>query len=171
MKTTLYIIALALASALSLPAKPPNEQGPNGERPPPHHKGTRAGQNETRMLQHFLAMDPEELTKLRQTIERIEQMSPEEKQTLRERIGKLEKMKPERVNALRERFNSIPEEQREAMRQRWLEMTPEERKTWRTKLRTMSQEERVELFETEGFLPSMGKHLRKNQGPPPANLK
>lgn len=157
MKKPLIILTIALLCAWPLLAKPPQGSG----RPP------ESAQNETRMLQHLLAMDPQDLAKLRQTIERIEQMSPEEKALLRERIGKLEKMKPENVEAMRQRFQAIPEETRETMRQRWLEMTPDERRDWRQKLRNMSQEERAEVFKEQGFLPAPGGKQSKGERPPP----
>ena len=109
---TLIAIVLTLLTGLTLWANPPKDsQGP-----------PESVQRETRMLQHFLKMEPADLVNLRQTIERIERMTPEEKEKLRKRIGELDQMRPERVKAMRERFESIPREKREAMRQRWLDL-------------------------------------------------
>lgn len=161
MKTRFYISLLILICTLPLSAESKKSDKTKGGPPPSRQEG-----GEARMLQHFLEMDPEELTRLRQTIERIERMSPEEKQALQERINQLDKMKPERVSAMKERFKAIPKEKRDAMRQRWIEMSPEERKEWRQKLQSMTHEERADLFEAEGFMPSMGKPSRAGKGPP-----
>ena len=156
MKTLIAIILTSL-SAQPLWADPPKDsQGP-----------PESAQRETRILKHFLNMEPADLVNLRQTIERIERMTPEEKEKLRERIGKLEQMRPERVKAMRERFESIPREKREAMRQHWLELPPEERQEWHQKLRAMSPEERQELLKEQGFLPTPGKAHKSNKPPRP----
>lgn len=157
MKTPLTSLAIALLCALPLWANSPKEP----QRPP------EGQQHETRMLQHLLQMETEDLANLRQTIERIERMTPEEKKLLRERIGKLDEMKPERVEAMRERFEAIPKETRDAMRQRWLDLSPEERQEWRKKLREMSPEERHEVLNKEGFLPVPGKEHKGKKPPRP----
>ena len=155
---TLIAIVLSVLNGLTLWANPPKDsQGP-----------PESVQRETRMLQHFLKMEPTGLVNLRRTIERIERMTPEEKEKLRKRVGELDKMRPERVKAIRERFESIPREKREAMRQRWLELPPEERQEWHQKLRAMSTEERHEVFFERGFLPTPGKaHKSKKPSRPP----
>ena len=152
---TLIAIVLTLITGLTLWANPPKDsQGP-----------PESVQRETRMLQHFLKMEPADLVNLRQTIERIERMTPEEKEKLRKRIGELDQMRPERVKAMRERFESIPREKREAMRQRWLDLSPEERQEWHQKLRAMSPEQRQEVLNEQGFLPTPGK-AHKGKKPP-----
>ena len=152
---TLIAIALTLLTGLTLWANPPeNSQGLS-----------ESMQRETRMLQHFLKMEPADLVNLRQTIERIERMTPEEKEKLRKRVGELDQMRPERVKAMRERFESIPREKREAMRQRWLDLPPEERQEWHQKLRSMSPEQRQELLNTQGFLPTPGKAHKGKKAP------
>ena len=152
---TLIAIVLTLITGLALWANPPKDsQGP-----------PESVQRETRMLEHFLNMEPAGLVNLRQTIERIERMTPEEKEKLRKRIGELDQMRPERVKAMRERFESIPREKREAMRQRWLDLSPEERQEWHQKLRVMSPEERQEVLNKQGFLPTPGK-AQKGKKPP-----
>ena len=139
---TLIAIVLILITALTLWANPPEDsQGP-----------PESVQRETRMLQHFLKMEPTSLVNLRRTIERIERMTPEEKEKLRERIGKLEQMRPERVKA---------------MRQHWLELPPEERQEWHQKLRAMSPEERQEVLNERGFLPTPGKAHKSKKPPRP----
>ena len=152
---TLIAIVLTLLTALPLWSNPSKDL-----RDP-----TQSVQRETRMLQHFLKMEPADLVNLRQTIERIERMTPEEKEKLRKRIGELDQMRPERVKAMRERFESIPREKREAMRQRWLDLPPEERHEWHQKIRAMSPEERQEVLNEQGFLPTPGK-AHKGKKPP-----
>ena len=154
---TLIAIVLTLITTLTLWANPPKDsQGP-----------PESVQRETRMLQHFLKMEPADLVNLRQTIERIESMTPEEKEKLRERIGELDQMRPERVKAMRERFESIPREKREAMRQRWLDLPPEERQGWHQKFRSMSPEERQEVLNEQGLLRTPGKAHKSKKPPRP----
>ena len=155
---TLIATVLILLTALPLWANPPKDS----------QEPLQSVQRETRMLQHFLKMEPAELVNLRQTIERIERMTPEEKQKLRKRIGELERMRPERVRAMRERFESIPRENREAMRQRWLDLAPEERHEWQKKIRTMTPEERKEVINEQRFLPTPGKAYNIKKPPRPA---
>jgi hypothetical protein len=108
---------------------------------------------ETRILHRLLEMDNEELTQLRQTIERIEKMSPEEKDQLRTRISAIQQMAPDRVDRLREKFKAIPLEQRNEMHARWMEMGPEEHAELHAKLKSMTLEERQAFLEEKGFLP------------------
>ena len=126
------------------------------------------GDQETRMLHNLLKMPDQDLSALRQTIERIEAMDAEEKERLRGRIGRLEQMTPERVDALRERFKAIDPETRAPMRDRWMEMAPEVQRDWRDKLRNMTPEERADVFEEEGFLPAPAK---RPKGPKPPKTK
>ena len=157
MKTLIAIILTSL-SAQPLWADPPKDsQGP-----------PESAQRETRILKHFLNMEPADLVNLRQTIERIERMTAEEKEKLRKRVGELDQMRPERVKAMRERFESIPREKREAMRQRWLDLPPKERHEWHQKLRAMSPEQRQEVLDEQSFLPTPGKaHNGKKPPRPP----
>ena len=113
-------------------------------------------------------MKEEDLSALRQTIERIESMDAEEKESMRVRIGKLEQMPPERVDALRERFKAIDPETRADMRDLWMEMAPKVQQHWRDKLRNMTPEERADVFEEQGFLPAPGK---RPKGPKPPKTK
>lgn len=126
------------------------------------------GNQETRTLHKLLKMPEQELSALRQTIQRIEDMDPEEKERMRERIGKLEQMQPERVNALRERFKAIDPATRAVMRKRWMEMAPELQRDWRDRLRDMTPEQRAEVFDEQGFLPAPGK---RPNGPKPPKTK
>jgi hypothetical protein len=119
-------------------------------RPPEEQRGSGG---ETRLLQHLLQMDAQQLADLRQTIERIEKMSPEERAQLSERIGKIHDMPPGKIDAMRKKYEAIPEEQREAMRKRWMEMNNTERSEWRKKLRKMTDEERQAIFEEQEFMP------------------
>ncbi len=127
-----------------------------GAPPQAHH--------ETRLLQHLLEMDSQQLAQLRQTIERIEQMEPEEKERLRNKIGKMHDMPPERIDAMRKKYEAIPEEKRAEMRKRWSEMAPEERRALRDKFKAMSPEEREAALEENGFIPLPPRKDRK--GPP-----
>ena len=120
--------------------------------------------HQTRLLQHLLEMDDQELSGLRQTIERIEKMEPEEKEQLRKKIGRMHKMDPQQVDKMREKYQSIPEATRREMRKRWTEMSPKERAEWRKKLSAMSPEDRTQLFEQEGFLPIHRKPNMQNGG-------
>ena len=180
MKTVSTLLALTLICLAPLNATPAAGEAADASKNPPANaeRGPQAGprppqdrQNETRMLHHLLKMEQQELTALRQTIERIERMTPEEKALLRERISKLDKMKPERLEAMRKHFDAIDPETRDAMHQRWLEMSSEERRNWRKKLRDTTVEERINLFKEQGFLPTPGKPPKGPRPPEPGSEK
>lgn len=169
MKTTTLIAALC---CLLITATSAVGQDANGaERPDAPQQ--RSSDGETRLLQHLLKMNDQELVNLRQTIERIEKMPPEEKAQLRERIGKFHKMPPEKIDAMRKKYETIPKEQRNAMRERWMKMSPEERTEWRKKLKEMSREERKAIFEEQGFMAppphkgNKGPHTKRPDGKRP----
>ena len=157
MRTPYIVFLLALACALPLWANATKDS-----KGPP-----KSAQRETRMLQHLLKMEPNELANLRQTIERIERMTSEEKEKLRKRIGKLDQMRPEHIKAMREHFEAIPRETRNAMRQRWLDLPQEERQEWHKKLRAMRPEERQEVIKEQGFLPTPRKAHKGKKSPRP----
>lgn len=142
MKAFYTICCFALPLLLS--AQTGSDGGPNGE------SITRP---ESRVLLHLLSLETEELTELRQTIERIEAMPEDEKSRLRKRLQEMHRMDPRRLRDMRERFQNIPEAQRRAMRRRWLEMAPGERMEFRRQLRDMSPEERRAALEERGFPP------------------
>jgi hypothetical protein len=151
---TYYKIACLVLCSISLNSLYSNEPTqPNG---PPH---------DTRLLQHLLEMDNDELANLRATVERIEKMPKEERDLLKSRIGKLKQMTPERIEAMHEKYRAIPEETREAMRSRWMKMSTEERSEWRQKLRSMSPVDRSAVFEKEGFLPARNRGTGKSGQP------
>jgi hypothetical protein len=130
----------------------------------PQPEGPPARDPETRMLSHLLTMTPDELAKLRLTIERIEEMSPEEKELMRQRLQRLERMPPEAVRALRERIRAIDPELRAQMRANWQALSPEERRAWRRKLRDMDPEERQELLTEERLLPRGAEGRQRPKG-------
>ena len=111
----------------------------------------------------MLQMDKRELTRLRKTIERIENMSPKEKARLRTRISAIP---PEKISAIRRNFGKIPREQREAMHNRWTEMSLEERDELRAKLRQMTPEERLAFLREKGLPPSPIEHRENHQQKP-----
>lgn len=166
MKTTRLIASLCclLIVATNAVGQDARNTRPEGA---PQQRGSGG---ETRILQHLLQMNDEQLVNLRQTIERIEKMSPEEKTQLREHIGRIHKMSPGKVDEMRKKFEAIPQEQREAMRERWMGLSPEERAEWREKLRSMPPEERKAVFQEQGFMAprphknKKGPHLKRPNG-------
>jgi uncharacterized protein (UPF0335 family) len=153
MKTRILLTALLLFAALPLVAvskQPPGSSHPN---------------QETRLLQRLLQMEPDELAQLRQTIERIERMSPEEKERMRARIGQLERMQPEQARALRDFYQALSEDERERMRQNWRALSREERREWRQTLRQMPPEARVRILQENGFLPTPPPDHEGRKGP------
>ena len=171
---TVTLFPLLLSAVMIVSSSFAQDTAPNKpERPTQRQGGGHGakGGGESRLLQHLLQMDDEQLSNIRQTVERIEKMPPEERKKMRERIGKMQEMPPEKVEAMREKFKAIPPEQRDAMRQRWMDMPHEERMEWRNKLKNMSPEERKAAFEDEGFLApppnrdKKGPRASKNMGP------
>ncbi len=160
------ILLIVLSASLAAPALGQPGGAPDDVPAParqPAGKPPRG--SESRLLQHFLSMEADELAKLRQTIERIEKMSPEEKEGLRRRMKDLEAMDPGKIEAMRKAYQAIPKEKRQAMRQRWDAMTPAEQADWRRRLRGLSPVDRRRIFEEEGFLPGKGPRQKPGGGP------
>ena len=156
MKTDKRILPILLLLCLSFSGQSFGQgQNPSGKVTPPARQAGKKPphSSESRLLQHFLSMDQAELSKIRQTLERIEQMSPEERASLRKRMKDMQAADPAKVEAMRQYYQSIPKETREAMRRSWDAMTDAERADWRRQLQGLSQSERLRLYEEEGFLP------------------
>jgi len=114
---------------------------------------------EMTMLDRFLKLPPDNLRRIRQTIEKIENMSSEEKENLRNQLQAYKRLHPRQQEDLRNRFDHIPSENRAIMRQRWLQMTADERIAERRKVQQLSPEERRE------FHRNIIHNARKNQLP------
>lgn len=113
------------------------------------------------ILQVLLTMDKEQLSRLRETIARIETMPEAEKQQLQQQINKIRQMDEGKHREIRKRYEALSKETRAEMHQRWISMDNEERMQWREKLSNMSREERNKVFEAEGFFPHRPKHLKE----------
>ncbi|WP_309385554.1 DUF3106 domain-containing protein [Cerasicoccus frondis] len=125
-------------------------------------------------LQRFLEMPPEQLAKIRQTIERVETMSDEEKAAIRAKIeafrnlqeDKIQKfrdthrmwsdLKPEDRRLLHRYVMSLPREEAEAIRESISQMSPEQQQA---AFQALLEDARV--AEAEGTLPSMADNIRK----------
>ncbi len=78
------------------------------------HRGRDSGvASDLLVLDRILAMPPEQLTRIREAIERVEKMSEEERKDMRDRLHEFRHLSPER---------------RQEMREKWRKMTPEERR-------------------------------------------
>jgi hypothetical protein len=152
----LVLMALCIGMPLSWANKPPAADLPA---PPPLPPNFRAApptpppdlpdpaelHAQLNQLGELLAMSPEKLNKLRQTIEFVENMSSAEREAMRIRLSQITQATPqlrEEVRSMQAAFPSIPRSdlsqfwyaaskgERESVRQRLKELTDEERKPY-----------------------------------------
>ncbi|WP_309397201.1 DUF3106 domain-containing protein [Cerasicoccus maritimus] len=137
-------------------------------------QGDRINMEQLHALQRFLEMPPEQLAKIRQTIERVEAMSEEEKAEIRAKIetfrqlqeDKIQKLKkshrmwsnlqPEDRQLMHRYLMSLPREEADAIRRKAAKSTPEEQEA---QFSVLLEEARA--AEADGTLPSMSETIRK----------
>ncbi|MDX2110182.1 MAG: DUF3106 domain-containing protein [Verrucomicrobiota bacterium] len=100
------------------------------------------------LLNEFLALPPEKLARIRQTVESIEKMSPEEREKLSKAVGQFFKMHPDQQQSLARRFEKLTPADRELIREHWLKLSPQERDAERQRLQQLTPSERT-AFELE----------------------
>lgn len=120
---------------------------PPGPPGPPHRgreeaPGDDAKGEELRLLGQFLALPPDRLSRVRQTIERIERMSPEERERLRSELEAYRRLNPETRAAIRKRWDGVSHQDRALMRRYFFDLNPEERIRERERLAAMNPSER-----------------------------
>ncbi|MDP0499374.1 MAG: hypothetical protein Q7P63_04665 [Verrucomicrobiota bacterium JB022] len=106
-----------------------------------------------RTLEFLLNMQPEDLQRLRQSLEMIERLSPEQRQAMRIKLAEMrspapmppqvaivvQELQPNRQRRFTQWWVSLATEQRETLEARIIEMPAEERHAW--------IEEHLQLFE------------------------
>lgn len=125
-------------------------------------------------LERFLEMPPEQLARIRQTIERVETMSPEEKDAIRARIAAFRNLEEEKINRIR-KFHQVwsnldplerrlvhryimtlPRDEAEQIRQQTASMSAQEQLAQFNELLA-----RAEAADAAGELPSMADNIRR----------
>lgn len=116
---------------------------------PPDLPDARELMDQLRQLDELLSMDPERLTKLRETIELIERMSAGERETMRIRLSEVTRMTPELREEIRLLSRYYPEAERGLISQFWLSLTEEQRASNRKKMNALAVPDRVEWFRAQ----------------------
>ena len=97
-----------------------------------------------RQLEQLLALPPEQLTRMRRTIESLERMNPSERTILLEKVRQFLSMHPELQADLARSAGRLSSTEKALLRQYWLGLTPEEREAQRRALHGLGPEQRRE---------------------------
>jgi hypothetical protein len=104
----------------------------SGEGESNRRRGRMDASDEMAVLDHILAMPPDQLARVRRAIEQIEGMEPKEREAIRARLRD---------------FRQISPEERHKMREKWKELSPEER---REHVQQMRERHWENVFKTDG---------------------
>ena len=160
------LLLLALTSRLqaapppvpeNLPTPPPLppellEKGP--PTPPPDLPDPSEMFAQLRQLEELLAMKPEKLSSLRQTIEYLERLSPEEREAMRLRLGESTRATPVLRAEINKLKGLLPANLQSSFSQFWLAASAEDRETVRTYLGDHSEKQQVAFLtdQVEAFV-------------------
>jgi len=129
------------------PPLPPEllEKGP--PTPPPDLPDPSEMFAQLRQLEELLAMAPEKLSSLRQTIEYLERLSPEEREAMRLRLVEITRATPALRAEIGQLEGFLPNNLRSSFSQFWLAATEEERSTIRNYLEDHSgNQEKIDFL-------------------------
>lgn len=125
-------------------------------------------------LERFLNTPPEQLARIRETIERVEAMSEEEKQALREKIGAFRQLEEDKIRKLRDIhqvWQGAPRDERQLVHRYMMSLPREEANGIREKIAEMPETEFQSYFESllakakeadaAGQLPTMPESIRR----------
>lgn len=106
-----------------------------------------------KQLDDLLAMEPEALKRLRETIDMIANMSAEQREAMRIRLSQITRMTPELRAEISELGQMLERSQRNVLSQYWLSLDPEIREKYREHLLALSREEKQAwlVAEVEAF--------------------
>ncbi|MCC5835172.1 MAG: DUF3106 domain-containing protein [Opitutales bacterium] len=151
--------ALGLSCALlyssaeqSAPVSPPHL--PDGlnmrpPAPPPDLPDPDELLGQLKQLDDLLAMDPEALRRLRETIDMIANMSAEQREAMRIRLSQITRMTPELRNEINELSQWIGRENRNALSQFWLSLESSAREAKRSHLGSLDENAKREWLANE----------------------
>ncbi len=125
-------------------------------------------------LERFLCMPPEQLARIRQTIERVEGMSEEEKEALKAKIAAFRKLEEEKIDKLRKMHNlwrGVPREQRMLVHRYMMSLPMEEANAIRKQCMQFEEQQfeacfqelvaKAEAADAAGELPSLPESVRR----------
>lgn len=143
--------------------------------PPPNLPDDGLIRQQLEQLNELLQMSPQQLRRIRETIEMIERMSPEERSKLRTRLQEFINLSPDLQQEIKELAQQVDPGQRSLLRQYWMSLRPEERSAMLEQLHAMSDEEvksslRTQLnsFRKEREEAFEAMRREKTPGPPPS---
>lgn len=97
-------------------------------------------------LDELLSLDPDELQRLRQTIEFIENMPEAQREAMRIRLRQVTQMTPQLRAEIQELAGLLPKKQHNNLSQFWLAASSDKRKELRQKLDPLSHDKRAETL-------------------------
>ncbi len=118
----------------------------NKELEHPLTKNNNKAVSDAKMLERFLQLTPDKLTRMRLVIEKIEKMSANEKKALSKRLKQYYELEPVVQKSLRNQWDKIPVAERHLLRKHFFDLNPIERETEQAKLTKMKSEERFTYY-------------------------
>jgi len=123
------------------PAIKPEDLPARPQTPPPPPPDPSVLREQLALLEQFLNRTPEELRKMRQTIEMIERMDTQEREFLRVRIRQITARTPEAEDTLARWKPLVPRERQGTLNKYWLSLSPTQRQDLETALSAASTDE------------------------------
>lgn len=128
---------------IDLPTPPPLTEEMRNQapvKPPPNLPNPADLMEQLRQLQELIAMSPEKLVKLRQSIEFIEKMSPEEREAMRIRLAQVTQLNRS-LDAEVQNLHAIAPDLRESdLAQFWIASSEEQREATRSSLESLQND-------------------------------
>lgn len=128
------------------PPLPPEMLERRPMEPPPDLPDPSELIDQLKQLEDLLSMSPEQLGKLRQTIEFIEKMSAEEREAMRIRLSQVTRMTSERRREIERLHALAPSVSESELTQFWLAASEEERAAMQDALSKLDREAREGLI-------------------------
>jgi hypothetical protein len=129
---------------IQLPVPPPlpaemRNQAPL--QPPPNLPDPTDLMEQLRQLQELIAMSPEKLSKLRQSIEFIERMSPAEREAMRIRLAQVTELNQELQVEVDRLHSFVPDLRKSNLAQFWIASSEDEREATRREVALLEKPE------------------------------
>lgn len=108
--------------------------------------GDRKRMREMALLDRLLSMLPEQLTHLRQTIERVENMSAEERKEIRRNVRHFRHLPPRERSQMFRNWEELSEKKRTLLQQHWEALSHEERRARRMELKGLGIQDQIKSY-------------------------
>lgn len=143
--TAFVLSAVSATAEPQADAQPPVQQTASADFTAPDWDVSQASSSQLAAIEHILQLNQDELTALRQTLDRIASLTPEQHAALLQRVHEFRKMSERERRRIIAEYRELPQEERRLLRAYWHNLSPEKAQQTRDQLRRMSQQQRLEL--------------------------